>query len=120
MPNNEMRTKYWDAKNQDNEQITSALTNGEAQTIAPYYLNLLAGQTSFDQEVVTKMYHASLSYICNRRKAPNTSEVIELLVMYGLIQESRASRAMMRRGNSPQQYILTDIGQILAAYAFSL
>lgn len=120
LPNNEMRTKYWDAKNQDNEQITSALTNGEAQTIAPYYLNLLAGQTSFDQEVVTKMYHASLSYICNRRKAPNTSEVIELLVMYGLIQESRASRAMMRRGNSPQQYILTDIGQILAAYAFSL
>lgn len=114
VPSNELKTKYWDDKYRSHEQITSALTNVRAKTMAPYYLNLLAGQASFDQEDVTRRYHASLSYICNRRRNLNTNEIIDLLKKNGLAR---------KRGETEDdvpQYILTDMGRTLAAYALSL
>lgn len=110
VPGNEQLTKYWNTR--DSEQITSALTDSKAETIAPYYLNLLAGQSSFDQKVVAQMYHASLSYIC-KKKELDTKKIIQLLEQYGMAQEIWA-------GFGAPQYSLTDIGQILAAYAFDL
>lgn len=110
VPGNEELTRYWNAR--DPEQITSALTDSKAETIAPYYLNLLAGRPTFDQTVVTHMYNASLSYIC-KKKSLDSEKIIELLEQYGMAQEVWA-------GFAAPQYSLTDIGQILAAYAFDL
>lgn len=116
LPNNELRTKYWDGKYRQDDQITSALTNASVEEIAPYYLNLLAGKENFDENDVTRMYQSSLSYICNRHGNVNAEQIIGLLQDNLLAQKIRQKKPALKKG----KYSLTDIGSVLAAYAFSL
>ncbi len=107
--------KYWDEYvNCRTEEIGSALSNAGLEVLAPYFLSLL-GDGSYDSGDFRKLWEDSFAYKCHNKRIDITNMIQKLQNAY-LCQKDASDDD----DDGEERYRLTDLGRMMAPYAFRL
>lgn len=98
------------------EEITSALTKANEESLAPYYLGLLP--SVFTEDRLEKLFHESLAKACKPGKSFNPNKLQEALYE-AYLTDKVSGGAQGRSGGSDLTYGVGSFGKNIAPYALS-
>lgn len=106
---------YWDSF-EIKEEITSALTKANEETLAPYYLGLLPN--CFTEQHLEELFQESLSKACKPGKSFNPRKLQDALYE-AYLTDKTTSGAKGRSGGADLTYVVGSFGKDIAPYALS-